>query len=309
MDQKKRIVMIGSSCIDEYYEMNHVPDLGDKAILQYIESKIGGMIANAAAVVASYGMETYLMDTMSGSDYTKMLEEDLVNSGIKLDMIRHDPKLPDVKCLIFLKDGERIVWVIPTGVKDVVPDEAQKEIFKTADYVYSSIEEFRRFRDTKGFMQWLHDVDTKIVVDVEWIDDEDWEPAWEIIKNCNVVFVNDEGSEQLMKLVSEDYTKLLTENGSLVVETKGSNGCVIYTPEGGRYHIPAYKVEPVDTTGAGDTFNASFVYGLSQGWDVQKAGAFANAAAGRAILGLGARSGAVGEEAVINFINERRNSK
>lgn len=309
MDQKKTIVMIGSSCIDEYYEMDHVPDLGDKAILKFIENKIGGMIANAAAVAASYGMYTYLMDTMSGSDYTRMLEADLLQSGIKLDMIRYNPALPDVKCLIFLKDGERIVWVIPTENRDVVPDEAQNEIFKSADYVYSSIEELRRFRDTKGFMQWLHTVNTRIVVDVEWINDKDWESAWEIIKDSDIIFVNDEGSEQLRKLVSEDYTKQLTKNGSLVVETKGANGCVIFTSEGRKYHIPAYKVEPVDTTGAGDTFNASFVYGLSQGWDVQKAGAFANAAAGRAILGLGARSGAVGEAAVINFINERSKEK
>lgn len=84
---------------------------------------------------------------------------------------------------------------------------------------------------------------------------------------------------------------------------------MIYTPEGEVYQIPAYKVEPIDTTGAGDTFNASFVYGLSQGWDVQKAGKFANAAAGRAILGLGARSGVVGEAAVMNFINERSKEK
>lgn len=100
MDQKKTIVMIGSSCIDEYYEMDHLPDLGDKAVLKFLENKVGGMIANAAAVAASYGMNTYLMDTMSGSDYTKMLEDDLVQSGIHLDMIRHNPALPDAKCLI-----------------------------------------------------------------------------------------------------------------------------------------------------------------------------------------------------------------
>ena len=136
-----------------------------------------------------------------------------------------------------------------------------------------------------------------------------WEPAWEIIKACDIAFVNDEGHEQLRKLVSEDYAELLTKGGSLVVQTKGANGCVICTPEGENIHCAAHKVEPVDTTGAGDTFNASFVYGLSQGWDVQRAGVFANAAAGRAILHLGARSGAVGEAAVINFINERSKEK
>ena len=98
MEQKKTIVMIGSSCIDEYYEMDHVPDLGDKAVLKFLENRIGGMIANAAAVAASYGMNTYLMDTVSGSGYTRFLIDDLKKSGIKTDMIRYNSALPDAKC-------------------------------------------------------------------------------------------------------------------------------------------------------------------------------------------------------------------
>ena len=309
MEQKKTIVMVGSSCIDEYYEMDHVPDLGDKAVLKFLENRIGGMIANAAAVAASYGMNTYLMDTVSGSGYTRFLIDDLKKSGIKTDMIRYNSALPDAKCLIFLKDGERIVWVLPSENRDVVPDEEQKKIFESADYVYSSIDELKRFRNTEGFMRWLHEVNTKIVVDVEWINDKGWKGAWEIVKNSDIAFINFEGDEQLRKLVAEDYTKQLTDSGSLVVTTKGADGCVIYTPEGEIYHSLACKVKPVDTTGAGDTFNASFVYGLSEGWDIQTVGAFANAAAGRAILSIGARSGAVGENAVKEFMEKEETDK
>ena len=101
----------------------------------------------------------------------------------------------------------------------------------------------------------------------------------------------------------------MTDTGGLVVTTKGADGCVIYTPEGEIYHSLACKVKPVDTTGAGNTFNASFVYGLSEGWDIQTVGAFANAAAGRAILSIGARSGAVGENAVKEFMEKEETDK
>ena len=46
---------------------------------------------------------------------------------------------------------------------------------------------------------------------------------------------------------------------------------------------PAYRVKAVDTTGAGDTFNAGLIYGLSSGWDLERCLAFANAAAAIAI--------------------------
>lgn len=303
MKNKKSIVFIGSSCIDEYYEMDHMPDLGDKVILKPLESKVGGMIANAAAVASSYGMETYLMDVISKSDYNQMLEDDLKEYNIKLDMIRYDATLPDAKCLIFLKDGERIVWVIPTQKKDVEVDDEQKRILEKAEYVYTSLEELRRFKDRKGFMSWLHQINTKIVVDVEWINEENMEEAWDSISHSDIIFVNSEGDEQLSKCIADDYTKQLTDRGCLVIKTKGAEGCEVYTTDGENWSCPAYKVIPVDTTGAGDTFNSSFVYGLSCGWGLQEAGTFANAAAGRAILNMGARSGAVGEAAVKDFMN------
>ena len=80
-----------------------------------------GMIGNAAAVAAAYGMEVYLMDTINRSESTELILEDCRNAGIRTEMIRFDSSLPDVKCLIFLKDGERIVYVIPTEKKDIVP--------------------------------------------------------------------------------------------------------------------------------------------------------------------------------------------
>lgn len=302
--QKKTIVMIGSSCIDEYYEMDYVPRLGEKTLTRFVDRKVGGMIGNAAAVAASYGLQVYLMDRVNSGDNTKFILEDCKMAGIRLDMIRYDDSLPDVKCLLFLKDGERIIYVVPSRKRDVELDGEQEKILTSAEYVYTNLEELKYFRDTSGFLQWLHQVNTKLVLDVERIDSKEKDLEWEMIKQASVLFVNEEGDEQFREKISEDYPSILTDLGCMVVTTKGKHGCKILTPQGETYAIPAYAVKPVDTTGAGDTFNSSFLYGLMEGWDIKEAGRFANAAAARAILSLGARSGAVGEEAVKKFMSE-----
>ena len=71
--------------------------------------------------------------------------------------------------------------------------------------------------------------------------------------------------------------------------------------DGEPIHVPGYKVKAVDTTGAGDTFNASFLYGVSRGWTLRECAEFANAAAARAIGFMGARGGVATEAAVEQF--------
>ena len=71
-------------------------------------------------------------------------------------------------------------------------------------------------------------------------------------------------------------------------------------------HVPAMKVRPVDTTGAGDTFNSSFLYQLINGADPEQAARFACAAAGRAVTIYGPKAGVVDKDTVLRFMNEEQ---
>ena len=52
--KRDRIVMIGSGCIDEYYELSYVPAMGEKTICHPLGAQVGGMIGNAASVAAAW---------------------------------------------------------------------------------------------------------------------------------------------------------------------------------------------------------------------------------------------------------------
>jgi sugar/nucleoside kinase (ribokinase family) len=84
---------------------------------------------------------------------------------------------------------------------------------------------------------------------------------------------------------------------TLTAATLGQD--VVLAWDGTQFHYAAaYRVHPVDTTGAGDIFHAGFIYGLLQGWPRQKHLDFACAAAALNCTVLGARGGIQSVQAI-----------
>ena len=80
---------------------------------------------------------------------------------------------------------------------------------------------------------------------------------------------------------------LRRENDGVLCVTLGAQGAVAL--EGDRLlHVPAFSVNAVDTTGAGDVFRGAFIFAYLQGWPLEPAMRFANAAAAVSCTRLGA---------------------
>lgn len=71
----------------------------------------------------------------------------------------------------------------------------------------------------------------------------------------------------------------LTKYGPSLVIVKMDRDGSITLKDGKVYRQPSFKVKVTDTTGAGDTFNAGFLYGVINGWDLNKTLQFATALA------------------------------
>jgi sugar/nucleoside kinase (ribokinase family) len=84
--------------------------------------------------------------------------------------------------------------------------------------------------------------------------------------------------------------KILRYGARAVIITRGEEGCFIRTQEEG-YHLPAFRVSVVDTTGAGDTFHGAFVAGLSKGYELRQTAQFASAVAALKCTKLGGQRG------------------
>jgi len=106
----------------------------------------------------------------------------------------------------------------------------------------------------------------------------------------DIVFGNDVEARSMFE--TEDLDAAITELGRLceiAVITRGAEGSSIVT-NGERVDVPGVPVEKVvDTTGAGDTFAAGFLYGLTHGFAPYEAASLAAACASECIAAVGAR--------------------
>jgi len=84
--------------------------------------------------------------------------------------------------------------------------------------------------------------------------------------------------------------ELLAQGPELLIVTQGERGCQVWTPEE-HFQVPAFPVEVVDTTGAGDAFHGGFLYAMLQGWDLRRVALFANAVASLNCQTLGGQRG------------------
>jgi sugar/nucleoside kinase (ribokinase family) len=83
----------------------------------------------------------------------------------------------------------------------------------------------------------------------------------------------------------------------------GKRGCFIKNRDGEKHLIPTYsKYKAVDTTGAGDSFAAGFLTGLTKGWSLYECGKFANAVGTHCVMAAGASTGIKSFEETLTFM-------
>jgi ribokinase len=124
---------------------------------------------------------------------------------------------------------------------------------------------------------------------------------------------NETETQELLKTYIEDgdqgyyaaADRLLACGGKNVLMKLGSRGCVIAQANRPKEHVPAFSVNAVDTTGAGDAFNAGFAVGLMRGFTVARSAVLASAVAAISVTRHGAQPSMPNSSEVTTFVNER----
>ena len=127
----------------------------------------------------------------------------------------------------------------------------------------------------------------------------DLNPEW--LELATYITPNEHELSALYPNKTTEETLLANENKIIV--TLGSQG-VGYANDGGIHIVPGFKVEPVDTTGAGDTFNGAFATAIVNGKSLADALHYGNAAAALSIQKLGAQGGMPTKDEVDAFVSK-----
>lgn len=126
-----------------------------------------------------------------------------------------------------------------------------------------------------------------------------------ILRHCSILFP---GERELELLSGEEETEraaaALLERYPLeiLVLKRGRRGCTVYTA-GDRIEVPAFRIDEVDPTGAGDCFDAGFLCGLLEGRGLEDSARVAAAVGALNARALGPMEGRIGPEAVRELLD------
>ena len=279
------VVVVGSANIDMVVEVDRRPGGGETLIGSDLHFFAGGKGANQAAAAALAGARTRFVAQVGNDSNAQFLREQLSRSGVDLSGVRAVERPTGTAMIILTPDGENSIVVSP-GANSTL--EAVSEIWTQTDVIVVGLE---IPKDTARHVA-IHAAaaGARVVFNAA--------PAValdrETLAACDPLIVNEyEARIVLGGVVSENFEQLavqLKERGACsVVITLGRAGAVIADKDGVEV-VPAYRVEAVDTTGAGDAFVGAVACELSRGASVRDSVRFATAMSALAVQNKGAQS-------------------
>ncbi|MDY4609700.1 MAG: carbohydrate kinase family protein [Sphaerochaetaceae bacterium] len=310
MTQKIRkpvVVAIGPNDMDRYYSCAQPLIVGSKCVIEPLGTSPGGFIANAACVLGALGTEAYLFDTVGGDEYHDLLVNDLAAHHVHTEGIEsgdYGNYIVD----ILLSEGERTCLVHGSSKPHVTIDASRLAILERCDFVYTTFSTWRHLDGYRDLALHLRKRGVRFMFDAERttftsLDDEEDSFMFGI---SAILSLNTNAQNHLLAGGGTDaFAKLTADPERILLLTNGAQGVELRQGDV-EEHVPAFQVPAVDTTGAGDTFNGAFLHAFLSGASLRQAAVFASAAAAIAVQKLGSRSGAVAEQAVLNFLQERQ---
>lgn len=292
MKNTSKIVVIGSSNTDMVVMTTHFPAPGETILGGEFLMNAGGKGANQAVAAARSGGEVVFIGKVGNDIFGENSIENIRKEGIDVSGISTDPEAASgVAQIIVDATGENSIVVAPGANHKLNRgdiDNAEDQI-RLADIVLIQLEipvDTILYAAKKA-----SDFGKKVILNpapATQLPDELFESLYMITPNENE-------TELLTNIKVTDQTSAAEAAKSLknrgvknIIITMGSKGVYVYTDDL-KQIVPAFEVEAVDTTAAGDCFNGALAAGLGRGMDLIGSVRYANRAASIAVTRAGAQ--------------------
>ena len=288
------VIGFGALNVDKLYKVNKIAGPEEEGFIKGFEEACGGSAANTIVGLARLGCKVGFIGKVANDREGKMLLEDFRREGVNTKGIIKTKTGRSGTVMGFVDEkGERALYVDP-GVNDTISfEEIDTGYACQAKFIHlTSFVGEKSFQAQKRLVENLPE-DVKVSLDPGELYARKGIKALNPILKRTFVFMPN--SRELTLLTGmEDHVngaEKMLELGVRVVAVKlGGRGC--YVTDGREsHHVEAFKVQIVDTTGAGDAFCAGFLYGLLNGKSLKECAKLGNFVASRCIMKMGARTG------------------
>lgn len=300
-----KILVIGSSNTDLIANVDKFPAAGETVQGKFFMQAMGGKGANQALAARRLGGDVIFVTCLGNDANGKNALDQYRQEGLDVTLSRVVENVPTGTAMILVNgQGENCIVITPGANHELTPAtiEGIRDEIEGASIMVLQME--IPFQTVQKACEFAARSGTRILLNVA--------PAIKIeaslLKLVDILVVNETEIEMISGLrISESgeegvIDKLLTLGAKTIILTLGAKGCIIKSKEK-KLRVPAFRVKPVDTTAAGDTFCGALAAQLSRGTDLVEAVKFATAAAAICVTRMGAQPSIPTLQEVQQFLN------
>jgi ribokinase len=285
----KPIAVVGSINMDLVVSADRLPAPGETIIGGSVHSYHGGKGANQAFAVARLGHPVLMVGALGDDGFGEALRGGLDAAGVDTRLIRNVEGPSGTALITTGSSGDNTIVVVPgaNAKLTIAQLESCEAELGGAGMLLAQLEIPLECIDWLAGFAARHDIPLMLdpapaailprstLRNVRWLTPNETETG---------ILTSGDG-----RSLDEAADELLAMGSANVLLKLGAKGCIIARNGHERIRIDAFAVDAVDTTAAGDAFNAGFAVGLLEGLDVRRAAHFATAVAGLSVTRRGAQ--------------------
>jgi ribokinase len=307
---QKPIVVVGSINLDLVVGAERIPQVGETIIGNSFNTFFGGKGANQAVAAAKLGYPVAMVGNVGSDSFGTELRNGLKDAGVDTAYVNSVDGPSGVALITTGRRGENNIVVVPGANGQFTPALLQQAapLLQRAGFLLAQLE--IPLETVESLAQFAQRHNIPLMLDPA--------PARQLpeklLRGLTWITPNETETQELLKAHSANGNdcegpyaaadSLLACGVKNVLLKLGSKGCVVAEGTVKRERIPAFSVEAVDTTAAGDAFNAGFAVGLMRGSTVASSAVFASAVAAISVTRPGAQPSMPTGDEVDRFLNE-----
>jgi ribokinase len=305
-----KILVVGSINMDLVVRLPQIPKPGETLLGGTFNTFPGGKGANQAVAIARLGGKVTMVGAVGVDSFGDELIHGLEIEGIDTQFIQRKPGISTGVALIEVDSkGQNTIAVASGANYALLVEDVRNALVEIGPFdilvmpletPIDTIIEAVRFAKMYNAKTILNPAPAQKL-------------SSDLLRQIDYLVPNEfeigivSGSQKQIACEIDETKALYSYLGvANIIITMGNHGVIYENPNGKSMRIPAYNVEAVDTTAAGDCFVGAFAVGLSEGHSTLESIQFANAAAALSVERVGAQPSLPHRNEVDQFLNLRR---
>jgi sulfofructose kinase len=306
MSTDLQVIGLGMCTLDVLLRLKDMPSWEHGTRISEFRIDGGGPVGTAMVTSARLGAKVGFIGTAGNDESAEIKLRTMVEAGIDLSHLARRPYPDDQVIIVHVHSdtGERVFSGVGNLQREPLSiDELDKDYITSAEYLH--LDGFH-FESALQSAKWMREAGKKVVLDGHKTSGSVGKHLCDLIEYVDVLISGSGFAKALTGIsdINEAGKKILDLGPSIFVQTEGEDGSWTITADE-CFRTPAFKVDVIDTTGAGDVFHGAYIVGLLKGWNLEQIALFSTAVSAIECTKLGGRIGIPNFDEVMSFLNNR----